>query len=250
MIIVESRDYSNKFKPTSYFRDATANGGQSFKLDEIALKSDIPSGVDLTNYEGDWNLTKTNTVEDTNYIDTFNNTPIQYDETSVPFIELSQTIVNEASYGLYIVEGNASLASATNGVTYDQYILGNTPADKPYKVYHVDLNGITHEAYDTGNKLLEKRAIKVVNRIALTEDNTGSGGIKCSIEFFASSSNSPGITFLDHAISNDSFTLKSLVDRIATLESKVTELETALANKANVNSPSFTGKVTINPITE
>lgn len=59
------------------------------------------------------------------------------------------------------------------------------------------------------------------------------------------------ISFQQTGLNNgQKITLESILNRIIALESKVTELETALANKANVNSPSFTGKVTINPITE
>ena len=57
---------------------------------------------------------------------------------------------------------------------------------------------------------------------------------------------SDGIWFTDPTIQSDAFTLKSLVDRIAQLESTVTELQSQLAAKANTTNPTFTGKVSIN----
>lgn len=57
-----------------------------------------------------------------------------------------------------------------------------------------------------------------------------------------------GIYFQDSTIQSNAFTLKSLVDRIAQLESQVSELQSQLTAKANTASPTFTGKVSITNI--
>lgn len=74
-------------------------------------------------------------------------------------------------------------------------------------------------------------------------DSAGTAGF-AQIQVYAYGSNQ-GIEFRQNNFNNGRpITLESILNRIAQLESTVTELQTQLAAKTNTNSPTFTGKVT------
>ena len=122
---------------------------------------------------------------------------------------------------------------------------------------------ITHASVEvSGGVYLDNYSNFDRAQVSLSDDHTWIGisslesSFTCAISFDGHKSvTGKGILFIDDSIDDPDnlyhqYYFRDLIYRIKSLESKVTELETALANKANVSSPSFTGKVTINPITE
>ena len=253
MIRIESRDSSNNFKPTIYFRDATANGGQPFKLDEIALKSDL-SSINLADYQGDWNLSVNKQYYSTPLTYSFSSTKTiasgEGSDISEPILLLDATLsVDDLSAtGGLCINGYLPVLYMTSGVSYLDILNGAVPENTDYNFAYCAPHILGEEYVDSaGNKTSGKIEVSNKNIGLSVSENTST---KLSLLIRNEGTGNTGIYIKDTTIQEDEFTLKSLVDRIAALETQVSELQTQLAAKANTNSPTFTGKVTINSITE
>ena len=211
------------------------NPQKVYRLKDFALKTDIPISVDLTNYQGDWKLSNPKTPDS---ISTGNN----YGATNVSIetIDLATDVEPEHRPQAILIRSCQSSQPETTPIN-DSGIYVNYAGSSLYQV--IDEGSIFNLINNSYTGYAQRT---YAGRMTCEEYQTGQ--TPKTIAFIYTSPT--GIIFEDTSIQENEFTLKSLVDRIVALESKVTELETVLANKANVNSPSFTGKVTINPITE
>ena len=231
------------------FKDQTINNGNEVKLSEFALKSEL-SNVDLTNYQGDWDLSVNKTVYSVPITYSFSTTktvPSGEGEGLTEPLMVLQTVITEESLK---ASGGLALSLYTpylymvEGATFEDVLQGNVPQGTEYDAYIIVPGHMAFESVTSEGK--HSAGINVHKSILLSVDSLGT---KFAIKIGQSKSNN-GIFFTDPTIQSTEFTLKSLVDRIATLETQVSELQTQLAAKANTNSPTFTGKVTINSITE
>lgn len=246
------------------FKDQTINTDNEVKLSEFALKSEL-SNTDLSNYNGELNLTTISTynIEGTAYTSTseisafstndifLSNIPDEYkdlygqmykglylcDSLSIEDVSVQTflTLASGGHPGLYSTNGTALYSICFDSSPTVRYVNDLTKPDYDYAEVNVRQimsgnYGVTIEAKGSPTSAGEAGYAEIV------VCSYGSGD---EIAFYQASINN-----------GQKITLESILNRIVALESKVTELETALANKANVNSPSFTGKVTINPIME
>ena len=233
-------------KPYIAFQDETINNGNEVKLSEFALKSDIPSGVDLTNYKGDWSLStvdKTYYSRPCTYSFSIKNIPSgEGDDLTEPIMVLDSTYtitdIGSVSTGLVLYGGYNQLYRIS-GLTLEQYIGGASPSTDHVIMATVP-GAVLSSGRESGNVYLNRLTCSATNVEIYSSTNDTKASVRA-----CSNGSSTGIIFQDTTIQSAEFSLKSLVDRIAALESKVTELETALANKANTASPTFTGKVSI-----
>ena len=237
------------------------NPSKRYYLKDFALKSEL-SNVDLTNYQGDWKLTKQVLLEGSP-VYTFQSltyaTNFESESGLLSFFNSNNDMINQlglALEGSYFCNDSnifGFIGNTTAGPTslielkqtnyidsiYSIYANTQTTAERTYtestevvrSTLNIQYGGISLESSSRENSELTKYSIAVYS------DMMGHG-------------NQLGIWFKDETIQIDSFSLKSLVDRIVALETQVSELQTQLATKANTNSPTFTGKVTINSITE
>lgn len=212
------------------------NPGKIYKLSDFALKTDISAGVDLTNYNGNWNLTVNTTYSDTPCIYEFSTTKIipngEQPEQTEPIVVLQATMSLSESDPYY-----AGLALAGNrphlymgNITPGDIITGNFPVetDKDWFTYVSTPGSLQCVYHEKGSQDIKGCSVSCEGRGIVIGSTIGS------------------IYFQDSTIQDEEFTLKSLVDRIAALETQVTELQSQLAAKANTASPTFTGKVSIN----
>lgn len=212
---------ANTEKAGISFVDNTVNPENPTKryyLKDFALKSDL-SSVDLTNYQGEWKLTKTfnylsgaqQTLE-SKVVSTGATRPYQLIRCHTTDTDLN------VDTGLAVIDSE-NLLYTLFGTTSEQYLNGESDN---YELFATQPGALAYEKV-----VNQERSVRTILKV-------GDGGI----------------SFTDTTIQSAEFTLKSLVDRIAALETQVSELQTQLAAKANTNSPTFTGKVTINSITE
>ena len=190
---------------------------QTYNIEDFALKTDIPAGVDLTNYQGDWSLTKQTSYDESS------NTVIS----SVKFATFS----NEYQVGCDLLTKVFASGQTGESITTGLRIRSqNFPT--LYYVEGGDVDDAIQNSEFQGNYYVAQPYGMF----------SKSGGHKVSIDIIN------GIEFTDTKIQETSFTLKSLVDRIATLEIQISKLQTQLAAKANTTTPTFTGPVTINKV--
>ena len=145
------------------------------------------------------------------------------------------TLATNAHPGLYSTDG-----LRVSSICFDSYPVLRYLNDRTksrYDYAEVSVSQIMSGIY--GVTIKAKGSLTSAGEAGSAKIEVCSYGSRDEIAFYQASLND-----------GEKITLESILNRIVALESKVTELETALANKANVNSPSFTGKVTINPITE
>lgn len=154
------------------------------------------------------------------------------------------TDTEPVSTGLVLYGGYNQLYRIS-GLTLEQYIGGASPSTDHVIMATVP-GAVLSSGRESGNVYLNRLTCSATN----VEIYSSTNDTKASVQARSNGSLPRGIIFQDTTIQQDEFTLKSLVDRIASLETQVSELQTQLAAKANTNSPTFTGKVTINSITE
>ena len=246
------------------FKDQTINNGNEVKLSEFALKSDIPSGVDLTNYEGDWKLTKQVSIDNA----TISLQSLSYYQPDVS----AGTLFNTEPLNIYVNIASGSFADWSNNGDILKVFSGTGQGSAIQAVEYQEQNGGTNVTYSIMNEAGQYQLTSMqyagsdfdsltyytqceINQHGVFLESMGRGEDDIDCSFYICSSlegtgYKRGIWFKDTSIQSSSFSLKSLVDRIAALETQVSELQTQLAAKANTNSPTFTGKVTINSITE
>ena len=190
---------------------------QTYNIEDFALKTDIPAGVDLTNYQGDWSLTKQKTYSTSSY-------------TANAYLSIKTKDFNNNLIGCDIStaisttdDGNADLCTGIR--------ILSTGFPTMYYVEGGDIDDAMEPDFQGSYYISQPLGILVKTL-----------SYEASIDF------SNGITFKDTQIQQHTFTLKSLVDRIADLETYVSELQTQLATKADTSTPTFTGPVTINKV--
>lgn len=229
------------------FIDSTVdseNPTKRYFLKDFALKSDITAGVDLTDYQGDWKLSKEDQIDGRTYTSTFEQSTISSESGTYPISKLIQYGYNTSGqpieYGFCNNPSAGAIIYRLEGITYDELLNGNID-NKSYTAYQQNANTMISGTFnnglyttsmivcDTSNISLSIRGSSQHNVSNIILERTG------DISF--------GYT---QANEYKSINLSVLVDRIAQLESTVAELQTQLAAKANTASPTFTGKVLIN----
>lgn len=235
-------------------------------LDQLALKTDIPSSIDLTNYQGEWNLVSNRSSNEPNYsttvtISSFGNS--DYVLSQLPEegkdlykgLYISCKTLREDTYeketfisSLFGVTGLYDIAKNTNTNEVDllnaNFNAGGTPSfTLEYQrglsfgdpMYYTRLEygtlSVASGSYTYGIHLTCKDINKDTNESVYARFGVDTGtnhNGKAEIYFQQSNINN-----------NERITLESILNRI-------TALEQALAEKANTANPTFTGKVSVN----
>lgn len=241
------------------FKDQTINNGNEVKLSEFALKSEL-SNVDLTNYQGDWKLTKQVLIGDSPAYTFQSLTYVADFEEPISFFNSNNDMLQELGIALegsywYIPDSNifGFIGNAIGGPCSLMELKQTNYTDTKYSIY-ANTQTTAERTYTESTKVIRSTLDIQYGGISLESSSRENSELTSySIAVYSNRmghGNQLGIWFKDETIQTDSFSLKSLVDRIAALETQVSELQTQLAAKANTNSPTFTGKVTINSITE
>lgn len=251
------------------FIDSTINPDSPstrYYLHDFALKTDIPSGLDLTNYQGEWNLVSNRSSNEPNYsttvtISSFGNS--DYVLSQLPEegkdlykgLYISCKTLREDTYeketfissvlgttGLYDIAKNTN----TNEVDLlnANFNTGGTPSfilehqrglsfgdPMYYTRLEYGMLSVASGSYTYGIHLTCKDINKDTNESVYARFGVDTGtnhNGKAEIYFQQSNINN-----------NERITLESILNRI-------TALEQALAEKANTANPAFTGKVSIN----
>ena len=225
------------------FKDQTINNGNEVKLSEFALKSEL-SNVDLTNYQGDWKLTKQVLIGDSpaytfqslTYVTDFGSSEL------VSFFNSNNHMLQElgialaGSYCTISDNGFGFIGNALGGPCSLMELKQTNYTDTIYSVY-ANTQTTAERTYTESTKVVQSTLDIQYGGIRLESSSRENSELTSySIAVYSDMmghGNQLGIWFRDKTIQTDTFSLKSLVDRIVALESKVTELETALANKAN-----------------
>ena len=221
-------------KPYISFQDQTINNGAEVKLSEFALKSEL-SNIDLTNYQGDWKLSNPKTPNTTSTGNNYGATNV-----SIETIDLATDVESEHRPQAILIRSCQSSQPETTPI-HDSGIHVNYAGTSLYQVINdgsiFDVSSNTYTGY------VQRTYPGVMTYEEYEAGQTPEVIASIRMDLI-------GIRIKDTTIQEDEFTLKSLVDRIAALETQVSELQTQLAAKANTTNPTFTGKVTINSITE
>lgn len=215
----------------------------SVTLDQLALKSDIPSELDLTNYQGYFSLSNQQEIDNATYTTQFTNNPIAIKNVTLDAIQINATV--SVDNNVAFRQGFISAPSLgiynyvfIGGLTFEEYLEG-IPANKYTQIeaFTSTTNQMQYESFDsiTGDrKIFNGIDVDSVTVDIFTKTLNSNASIKLSntgfIQFSYKSKDDANST---------SITINDIVDRI-------TALEQALAEKANTTNPTFTGKVSIN----
>ena len=241
---------------------------QTYRIEDFALKSDIPAGIDLTNYQG--LISATNEFDGTTIgtstlkLNTGFSYTSQFTQPDFANIEMKSTFssfnmdmscavyVPQAGSGEYYNINTSSDLSGHYQIHTEYNASGSaTSVNDPGNTekYNLLIGGDRYDglqfSYTTADNQMTPNLFVTPAKGFYISGKACAIGVSNIVQQDSISS-SAGIWFKDNTIQSESFTLKSLVDRIAALETQVTELQSQLAAKANTANPTFTGKVSIN----
>lgn len=250
------------------FRDYTIDPespNKKYFLKDFALKTDIPAGVDLANYTGEVNLSdnyivSTSDEESNLYSYNISSNFSLHSEDETILQEIPEEYL-DLYKGPYI--SNAVTSSDTNAKIslslallnpglyyYNHTTLCAIQIINPKFIYVKDYINRPNENYanvSAGERLSGNYGVDISAKGEPTTSGSESNVAgSADLSIWASGSHA-GIEFRQNNLNNgQAITLESILNRIAQLESTVTELQTQLASKANTANPAFTGKVSVN----